>query len=193
MLGCVGHLCVAPYTEIYQAWAKTVNASGGINGHPVQLIVRDDGSSPATSFERRPDSDCGQSCRHRGRQCTRAVLGHDGQGGQHPCGWLRPIVLDFGTNSDFYSPSGTADTTIPAISPQPRRPELPTLAPFTVPRRHSAPSSSRLSGLLLRQLAWGCHRVLGRGGVSKLHGTMRRPRSKPISPGWPCSKIIRRW
>lgn len=30
-----------------QAWAKTVNAAGGINGHPVDLIVKDDqGSGP---------------------------------------------------------------------------------------------------------------------------------------------------
>jgi branched-chain amino acid transport system substrate-binding protein len=33
----------------YQAWAKSVNASGGINGHPVQVIVKDDGLNPATA------------------------------------------------------------------------------------------------------------------------------------------------
>jgi branched-chain amino acid transport system substrate-binding protein len=32
-----------------QAWAKTVNASGGINGHPVDLTVDDDTSNPGTS------------------------------------------------------------------------------------------------------------------------------------------------
>ncbi len=34
----------------YEAWAKSVNARGGINGHRVQVIVKDDGSSPGTSL-----------------------------------------------------------------------------------------------------------------------------------------------
>jgi branched-chain amino acid transport system substrate-binding protein len=36
---------------VIQAWAKTVNASGGINGHPVNVIVKDDGSNPATALQ----------------------------------------------------------------------------------------------------------------------------------------------
>jgi branched-chain amino acid transport system substrate-binding protein len=35
---------------VIQAWAKSVNASGGINGHPVDVIVKDDGSNPATGL-----------------------------------------------------------------------------------------------------------------------------------------------
>lgn len=34
-----------------KAWASSVNAAGGINGHPVQLIVKDDASNPATSLQ----------------------------------------------------------------------------------------------------------------------------------------------
>ena len=33
-----------------QAWAKTVNAKGGINGHPVDLIVKDDQGSGPTAL-----------------------------------------------------------------------------------------------------------------------------------------------
>jgi len=33
--------------KVLQAWAQTVNQTGGINGHPVRMIVRDDGSDPA--------------------------------------------------------------------------------------------------------------------------------------------------
>jgi branched-chain amino acid transport system substrate-binding protein len=36
-------------TEVAEAWAKTVNASGGIDGHPVELTVDDDASNPGTS------------------------------------------------------------------------------------------------------------------------------------------------
>ncbi len=106
---------VAPYTEVYQAWAKSVNASGGINGHPVQLIVRDDGSSPATSFSDAESliadkvvaigdgSVLEQSWAATAKAANIPVVGYD------------QSSLDFGTNPDFYSPSGTADTTIPGI------------------------------------------------------------------------------
>ena len=30
-----------PAEDEYKAWASTVNASGGINGHPVQVIYKD--------------------------------------------------------------------------------------------------------------------------------------------------------
>jgi branched-chain amino acid transport system substrate-binding protein len=35
---------------VAQAWASTVNASGGIDGHPVKLYIEDDASSPATAL-----------------------------------------------------------------------------------------------------------------------------------------------
>jgi branched-chain amino acid transport system substrate-binding protein len=35
--------------KVYQAWADSVNAAGGINGHQVQLVVDDDGSVAATA------------------------------------------------------------------------------------------------------------------------------------------------
>jgi branched-chain amino acid transport system substrate-binding protein len=38
-----------PAKDVYQAWANTVNTSGGINGHPVQLIVKDDAGNPGTA------------------------------------------------------------------------------------------------------------------------------------------------
>jgi branched-chain amino acid transport system substrate-binding protein len=41
---------IAPSTPTIQAWAKSVNASGGIQGHPVQVIVKDDALNPAVSL-----------------------------------------------------------------------------------------------------------------------------------------------
>jgi len=38
-----------PAKDEYKAWENMVNASGGIDGHPVQVIYDDDGSSPGTS------------------------------------------------------------------------------------------------------------------------------------------------
>ena len=37
--------------KVIQAWAKYVNANGGINGHPVNVIVKDDAQNPATSLQ----------------------------------------------------------------------------------------------------------------------------------------------
>jgi branched-chain amino acid transport system substrate-binding protein len=37
-------------TEVLEAWAKSVNAKGGLQGHPINLIVKDDGYNPTTSL-----------------------------------------------------------------------------------------------------------------------------------------------
>jgi len=36
--------------EALKAWATTVNGKGGIQGHPVEIVVRDDGNDPAKSL-----------------------------------------------------------------------------------------------------------------------------------------------
>ena len=37
--------------KVIEAWAKYVNANAGINGHPVNVIVKDDAQNPATSLQ----------------------------------------------------------------------------------------------------------------------------------------------
>lgn len=37
--------------KVAQAWEDSVNASGGINGHPVKLFADDDGQNPATGLQ----------------------------------------------------------------------------------------------------------------------------------------------
>lgn len=36
-------------TQVLEAWAKTVNAKGGLQGHKINLIIKDDGYNPTTS------------------------------------------------------------------------------------------------------------------------------------------------
>ena len=36
--------------SVVQAWQKSVNAAGGLGGHPVNLVVKDNGSTPATAL-----------------------------------------------------------------------------------------------------------------------------------------------
>ncbi len=37
--------------DVAKAWADSVNASGGINGHPVNMTTMDDGGNPATALQ----------------------------------------------------------------------------------------------------------------------------------------------
>jgi branched-chain amino acid transport system substrate-binding protein len=37
--------------DVLQAWAKYTNAHGGVNGHPVQLAIKDDQSSPSAGIQ----------------------------------------------------------------------------------------------------------------------------------------------
>ncbi len=49
--GCTGPLAAAvvDVPPIYKAWADSVNASGGINGHKINIIYKNDDSNPTTS------------------------------------------------------------------------------------------------------------------------------------------------
>jgi branched-chain amino acid transport system substrate-binding protein len=51
--GCTGPQAssLALVKDAADAWAKSVNDNGGINGHPVKLIVKDDASNPATGLQ----------------------------------------------------------------------------------------------------------------------------------------------
>ena len=44
-LSGTGGETMAPTRDVWVAWARTVNAHGGINGHPVQLLVGDHGGN----------------------------------------------------------------------------------------------------------------------------------------------------
>ena len=41
---------LARVKDVSQVWASSVNAAGGINGHPVKVTVLDDGGNPATAL-----------------------------------------------------------------------------------------------------------------------------------------------
>ena len=54
----IGDLCsctgpeastISQTTDVVNAWASSVNAKGGIDGHKVQIVVKDDGYNPSTS------------------------------------------------------------------------------------------------------------------------------------------------
>ena len=40
---------IVPAVDVYRAWAESENASGGIDGHPIQVTVEDDQGTPGTA------------------------------------------------------------------------------------------------------------------------------------------------
>src|SRR4029077_8467892 len=51
MCQCTGPLLTNPgQFDPYKAWIDTVNASGGINGHPLKFVYFDDKSNPGVSI-----------------------------------------------------------------------------------------------------------------------------------------------
>ncbi|CUU55454.1 branched-chain amino acid transport system substrate-binding protein [Parafrankia irregularis] len=48
---CTGSFAhsIGPASKVAQAWSKSVNAAGGINGHPVRLKLYDDAGNPGNS------------------------------------------------------------------------------------------------------------------------------------------------
>jgi branched-chain amino acid transport system substrate-binding protein len=49
-LSGLGGDTIAPTRDAWQAWAKMINAKGGINGHPVQLLIGDHGGDEARAL-----------------------------------------------------------------------------------------------------------------------------------------------
>jgi branched-chain amino acid transport system substrate-binding protein len=112
--GAVGSILL-PEAEVYQAWVKYVNASGGINGHSIQLTVEDDQSIPATSASDAQtlvadhvdaiadDSIFDETWASTVKAANIPVVGEDAS--------ETPMY----SNSDFYPQAQTNDSSIPAV------------------------------------------------------------------------------
>jgi branched-chain amino acid transport system substrate-binding protein len=94
--------------KVSQAWASSVNASGGINGYPVKMITMDDGQNPAQSLQ---DAKALVEQDH-----VKAIVGETSLADQAWASYVAgkgiPVVggsstpSSFLTNADFF-PSGT--------------------------------------------------------------------------------------
>jgi branched-chain amino acid transport system substrate-binding protein len=104
-----------PAEDEYKAWANTVNANGGINGHPVQLDVKDDANSPGTSLVDiqtlisdhvvaiADTSNFDEAWAKTVQAANIPIVGGYSSG------------LPFGTNPDFYPEGQTNDSAIYAV------------------------------------------------------------------------------
>jgi branched-chain amino acid transport system substrate-binding protein len=99
----------------YKAWANTVNAAGGINGHQVQVITKDDANNPGTSVTDiqslisdhvvaiADTSNFDQAWANTVQTANVPVVGGYSSG------------VPFGTNPDFYAEGQTNDSAIFAV------------------------------------------------------------------------------
>jgi branched-chain amino acid transport system substrate-binding protein len=112
---CTGALAstFAPGPPALQAWASSVNAAGGINGHHIQIISKDDALNSGTSLS---------EVEALISQHVVAIVdssNEDSSWATYATSHKVPVISGgvssslFETNSDFFSPSATSDTTIP--------------------------------------------------------------------------------
>jgi branched-chain amino acid transport system substrate-binding protein len=100
---------LANLKAVSTAWAQSVNAAGGINGHPVKLTVMDDGGSPATALQdikQLVQSDHIQALVSDGSLADGSWASYVAGQGVPVVGGLNPSV-PFITNPDFFATGTT--------------------------------------------------------------------------------------
>lgn len=105
---------LGPLTGMYQAWVKWVNAHGGLNGSPVNLIVKDDAGSAETAL-----SDAKELVQ---QDHVMAIIGpisqDDSAWASYVSGQGVPVIgnydTPFYTNADFFPTDGSVLAGFPA-------------------------------------------------------------------------------
>jgi branched-chain amino acid transport system substrate-binding protein len=101
--------------DVYLAWADAVNASGGINGHRVQVITEDDASNPSTADSVAQTLIADHVVAIADMSLNDAAFAPVVEAAKIPVVGVFTAGATFDTNPDFY-PQGTTDNSIfPAI------------------------------------------------------------------------------
>ena len=100
---------LANLKAVSQSWADSVNAAGGVNGHPVNLTVLDDGGNPATALQdvkQLVESNHVQAIVSDGSLADNSWASYIAGKGVPVIGGLNPSV-PFITNPDFFATGTT--------------------------------------------------------------------------------------
>jgi branched-chain amino acid transport system substrate-binding protein len=97
------------------AWSKTINAAGGINGHPVQLITKDDAGNPGTALTDAKAIISDHVVAIVDDSQLDAVWASAVQATNIPVVGGFTSNSPFGTNPDFYPQAQTNDSAIDAV------------------------------------------------------------------------------
>jgi branched-chain amino acid transport system substrate-binding protein len=101
---------LAALKEVSTVWADSVNAAGGINGHPVKVTVMDDGGNPATAVQdvkQLVQSDHIQALVSDGSLADGSFASYIAQSGVPVVGGIAASI-PFMTNPDFFAVGANA-------------------------------------------------------------------------------------
>jgi branched-chain amino acid transport system substrate-binding protein len=107
---------ISTWNQTYTAWADSVNASGGINGHPVKILFKDDGSNPATSASDVQTLLASGVVAIVAETVFEAAWANAVQAAKVPVVGADQSSTVFYTNPDFYVPAQTGDSAAAAIA-----------------------------------------------------------------------------
>jgi branched-chain amino acid transport system substrate-binding protein len=101
---------LADLREVSIVWADSVNAAGGINGHPVKMTAMDDGGNPATAVQdvkQLVESDHVQALVGDGSLADGSFASYIARSGVPVVGGITASI-PFLTNPDFFAVGGNA-------------------------------------------------------------------------------------
>jgi branched-chain amino acid transport system substrate-binding protein len=101
--------------QVYDAWVKTVNASGGINGHMVQTVLEDDAGVPGTAVTKVQALVSDHIDAMVDMSTVDSAWATTAQQAQIPVVGQNAIGGPMNTNPDFYPEGTTNDTTSYAV------------------------------------------------------------------------------
>jgi branched-chain amino acid transport system substrate-binding protein len=102
--------------DVYKAWVNTVNASGGIEGHPVQLITEDDAATPGTSISQIQTLLSDHVVAIVDWSAVDETWAATVQAAKVPVVGAELTEVPFYANPDFYSPGATEDAVPAAVA-----------------------------------------------------------------------------
>jgi branched-chain amino acid transport system substrate-binding protein len=119
---------ILPGKQVYQAWVNTVNASGGINGHSVQLIALDDAGNPGTASSNLQTLLSDHVVAIADLSVADVAWASTAASANIPVVGIETANGPFGTNPDFYPEGQTNDSAIQAVFSTAKAAAAPSLA-----------------------------------------------------------------
>ena len=106
---------ILPAKEVLQAWVNTVNRSGGINGHPVELIAEDDTGNPGIAATEIQTLISDHVVSIADVSVVDSVIASTVEAAKIPVVGVETPNGPFGTNPDFYPEAQTNASAIYAV------------------------------------------------------------------------------
>jgi branched-chain amino acid transport system substrate-binding protein len=134
---------ISTWDDTYNAWVSATNAAGGINGHPVKVYFKDDGSNPATSASDVQVLLSDGVVAIVAMTTFEAAWANEVQAAKVPVVGADQSGTSFNTNPDFYVPAQTGNSAAAAIAASAKQSGAKTMGSLYCAE---APQCSELNG-----------------------------------------------